>query len=76
MKTSESKNLRSDKANLPQYGMVNAAKNDMTVKEWKDRRFSKQYPGLTVDVLDGDGNHVPGQTKIGTVRESYAENDD
>lgn len=49
------------------------AKNGMTVSEWKKIRFSKTFPGYSVDVLDCDGNSVPGNTKIGTVRDSYSE---
>lgn len=69
-------NVRSDRGNLPQYDMKNMAKNDMTVKEWKEKRFSKKYPGFNVRVLDGEGNDVPGQTKLGTVRDSYSDADD
>ena len=31
------------------------------------------YPGLAIDVLDGDGNAVAGNTKLGTIRDSYAD---
>jgi len=68
--------VRSDRGNLPQYDKKRKAKNDMTVREWKDTRFSQRYPGFNVKVLDGDGNDVPGQTKLGTVRDSYSDSDD
>ena len=29
--------------------------------------------GITIDVLDGDGNAVAGNTELGTVRDSYAD---
>ena len=48
-------------------------KNDVTVADWKARRFAGIYPGLAIDVLDGDGNAVAGNTKLGTVRDSYAD---
>ena len=66
--------MRGDKNGLPQYNKFERmAKNDMTVSDWKAIRFAGIYPGLGVDVLDGDGTAVPGNTKLGTVRDSYAE---
>lgn len=75
-KKTDGTNVRSDKRNIPQYERKYAAKNSMTVSEWKQKRFNSQYPGFNVDVLDGDGNPVPGQTLLGTVRDSYNEDDD
>ena len=49
------------------------AKNEVTVAGWKARRFAGIYPGLAIDVLDGNGNAVAGNTKLGTVRDSYAD---
>jgi len=68
--------VRGDKNGITQYAYKNAAKHDMTVNEWKNNRFSKCYPGFDVDVLNGDGDTVPGQTHLGTVRDSYAETDE
>jgi hypothetical protein len=69
--------VRGDKEGIPQYTYGRAAKNDMTVSEWKEGRFGSSYPGYKVDVLDGDGNPVKGQTKIGKVRDTYIdENED
>ncbi|MCS4305721.1 hypothetical protein M2404_000034 [Rheinheimera pacifica] len=48
----------------------------MTVSEWKQARFAVQYPRYDVEVLDGDGSVVKGQTKLGMVRDSYDEADD
>ena len=45
---------------------------DVTVADWKARRSAGIYPGLAIDVL-GDGNAVAGNTKLGTVRDSYAD---
>jgi len=45
------------------------AKNDVIVADWKARRVADIYPGLAIDVLDGDGNVVTGNTKLGTVRD-------
>jgi hypothetical protein len=67
------KDVHGAKEGIPQYSYANAAKNDMTVNEWKQRRFAKCYSGYEVGILDGDGNEVPGQTKLGTVRDTYTE---
>jgi len=70
------KDVRGSKGGIPQYQYAKAAKNDMTVREWKERRFGQSYPGYDVVVYDGDGNEVPGQTKLGTVRDTYLEDED
>lgn len=67
------KDVHGAKEGIPQYSFTNTAKNDMTVTEWKKNRFSPYYPGYDVAVLDGDGNDVAGQTKLGTVRDTYIE---
>jgi hypothetical protein len=70
----DGRDMRGDKNALPQYDkFTRMAKNDMTVTDWKTRRFFSIYPGLLVDVLDGDGNAAQGNTRLGTVRDSYAE---
>jgi hypothetical protein len=66
------RDLRSDYSGMPQYGPYERkAKNDMTVSEWKEHRFYPAFPGYEVDVLDGDGNVCNGNTKLGSVRDSY-----
>lgn len=65
------KDVHGAKEGIPQYTYQKAAKHDMTVSEWKKIRFSQSYPGYEVVVYDGDGAEVPGQTKLGTVRDSY-----
>lgn len=42
----------------------------------EERKFNVQYPGLEVDILDGDGNVVDGRTTLATVRDSYIEDDE
>jgi hypothetical protein len=64
-------NVHGAKAGIPQYDYERYARNDWTVNEWKKNRFNKCYPGFDVEVLDGEGNKVSGQTKLGTVRDSY-----
>lgn len=75
-KKEDGKDVRSDKGNIPQYAKQRPAKNSMTVSEWKKNRFLTQYPGFEVEVIDGDGNSVPGQTTLGTVRDSYVAEED
>ena len=50
-----------------------AAKNDWTVADWRESRFSARYPEFDVAVLDGDGNEVHGLTKLGSVRDTYSD---
>jgi hypothetical protein len=63
--------VRSDKEGLPMYKYEKAAKNDMTVADWKEIRFKPNYPGFDVAVLNGSGETVHGGTKLWTVRDSY-----
>lgn len=63
--------VRGDREGMPQYVYHRAAENDITVETWKATRFRPSYPGFEVDVLDGRGNSVQGNTKLGTVRETY-----
>lgn len=65
------KDVRGDRAGLPQYVYHRAAENDITVETWKTTRFRPSYPGFGVDVMDARGNSVQGNTKLGTVRDSY-----
>jgi len=70
--TSDGRDVRGDLSGVPQYYTYEkAAKNDMTVESWKATRFRPTYPGFDVDVLDGNGESVQGNTKLGTVRDSY-----
>lgn len=63
--------VRGDREGLPQYSYHRAAENVITVETWKGLRFRPSYPGFDVDVVDARGNSVQGNTKLGTVRESY-----
>ncbi len=63
--------VRGDRRGLPQYNYQRAAENEITVENWKAQRFRLSYPGFEVDVVDARGNSVQGNTKLGTVRESY-----
>jgi len=39
----------------------------------KATRIRPNYPGFDVDVINGDGQPVPGNTKLATVRDTYFE---
>ena len=68
----DGRDVRGDRKGLPSYShLERAAKNSMTVAQWKDQRFRDRYPGFDVDVLDGDGEAAHGGTLLGTVRDSY-----
>jgi hypothetical protein len=63
--------VRGDRSGMPQYDYHRAADNDITVETWKATRFRPSYPGFEVDVVDARGNSVQGNTKLGTVRQTY-----
>jgi hypothetical protein len=63
--------VRGDRSGMPQYNYHRAADNDITVETWKATRFRPSYPGFEVDVVDARGNSVQGNTKLGTVRQTY-----
>ena len=53
------------------YLFINRANQHWTVMKWRTTRFEPQYPGYTVEVLDGAGEVVHGGKYLSTVRESY-----
>ena len=66
--------VRGDIHGLPNYSKYErAAKNEITVADWRETRFKSVYPGFNVEVLDGDGEVVHGGTRLGSVRDSYDE---
>jgi hypothetical protein len=67
------RDVRGDRSGLPQYPFQYPAKNDMTVEAWKENRFHPTYPGFEVDVEDAYGHSVHGNTKLGTLRDTYLE---
>ena len=70
----DGKNIRGDMELATHYTKYErAAKNDSTVKQWKENRFEGTFPGFEVDVLDASGNAVNGNTRLSTVRETYKE---
>ncbi len=70
------RDVRGDKGNIPQYNKYKKmAKNNMTVAEYKKNRIYPNYPGFDIDVYDGNGEIVSGQTKLSTVRDSYLDDE-
>ena len=73
---SNGKDLRGDKQGLKQFEGERASRNSWTVAEWKQKKFRLQYPGLDVDILDGEGMLADGRRTLGNVRDSYVEEDE
>ena len=65
--------MRGDREGIPPYQYDRAARNSITVSTWKEQRFAPTYPGFSVDIVDGTGRPVVGNTLLATVRDSYAE---
>jgi hypothetical protein len=65
------RDVRGDRRDVPAYRYVARAKDTMTVAEWKEIRFAKEYPGFDVEVYDADDRSVHGRTLLSTVRATY-----
>lgn len=73
IRNSNGRDVPGHRSDFPSYPYQNQARNDWTVDEWKRGRFKKNYVGFGVDVLDANGEVVPGQTSLSTVRDTYLE---
>lgn len=71
----DGRDVRSDMDGLPGYSarFERAAKDSMTVADWKDGRFRTVYPGYDCEVLDADGKPVHGTSLLSSVRATYRE---
>jgi hypothetical protein len=67
------RDIRGDKEGIPTYPYDRMARNALTVAAWKEQRFVPNYVGFDVDVLDGSGYVVAGNTLLSTVRDSYVD---
>ncbi len=65
------RDVRSDKGNVKRYDYKRALKHAKSVKDWRDGRFARVYPGFVVEVLHADGRVAHGRTLLGTVRDGY-----
>lgn len=71
----DGKDVRGDRMGMPQYPYTSPAKNDLSVENWKEGRFRQAYPGFRVEVLDCDGTSTHGNTRLGTVRDTYLDDE-
>lgn len=67
----DGRDVRGDRMGLPPYPFESPGKNDLSVEKWKATRFRQTYPGFQVEVVDSDGAAVHGNTRLGTVRDTY-----
>jgi len=70
----DGRDMRGDREGIPMYPYERMAKNSQTVSDWKNSRFYPNYPGLDVDVRNGDDTSANGNTLLSNVRDSYADN--
>jgi hypothetical protein len=67
----DGRNVRGDKQGIPQYTYERALKGSNNVRDWRENRFAKHYPGFEVQVLNWLGQVAHGRTLLTTVRDSY-----
>ena len=58
---------------MGKYDFDKKAKGARTVNKWIKERFQRCYPGLSCQVMNGNGTPAKGQTKLDTVRKTYEE---
>ena len=71
----DGRDVRSDKTNVKQYNYRRALKNSKNVKDWRDGRFARTYPGFAVEVLNANGRPAHGRTLLATVRDGSLDDD-
>ncbi len=67
----DGRDVRSDKGDVKQYGFTRALKHSKSVKDWRDGRFVRSYPGFVVEVLHADGKVAHGRSLLSKVRDGY-----
>lgn len=65
------KKIRKDRAGFAQYPFSRKAAEKMTVREYVEKRLQPHYGGFEIEVIDGKGKKVTGQTTLATLRSSY-----
>jgi len=58
---------------LAMYPLSKGSYNNWRVAEWETNKFARYYPNYQVEVLDSQGNVVRRNTTLGTVRDTYLE---
>jgi hypothetical protein len=71
----DGRDVRSDLGGVPSYSasFERAAKDSMTVSDWKTGRFRAAYAGYDCEVLDASGKPVHGASLLSSVRATYRE---
>ena len=67
------RDVRGDMEGLNSYNFERAAKEEMTVNEWKQGKFHPLNVGFDIEVLLGNGGVAHGGTKLRNVRDSYSQ---
>jgi hypothetical protein len=68
----DGRNIRSDQKGFQYtYNYERAVADDITVSQWKESRFQREFQGFKVEVLLGSGQVANGNTKLTNVRASY-----
>jgi hypothetical protein len=71
----DGRDVRSDKGNVKQYSFKRALKHSKSVKDWREGRFVRSYPGYAVEVLRADGSVAHGRSLLGNVRDGYLDSE-
>lgn len=64
-------NVNGHKEGIPQYAKSRVSPGSWTIKEWKKKVFSQQYPGYDAVVLNGEGNEPHGGMTLDNLRDTY-----
>jgi type I restriction enzyme M protein len=56
---------------VPDYPFQRAARGSWTVANWREHRFTPNYPDFGIEVYNGYGEVVHGKTYLSTVRATY-----
>jgi hypothetical protein len=67
------RDVRSDRENLPGYPYKRALNGSKTVRQWVDLRFTRNYSGWSVEVLQPNDQPAHGRNLLSTVRSMYAD---
>lgn len=65
------RDVRGDRRSVAGYAYERCRSDGDTVSAWIEGRFSPNYGGFVVEVLDAAGKVVHGRTKLRNVRASY-----
>jgi hypothetical protein len=69
----QGRDVRSDRAKLPGYPYKRGLNGNKTVRQWADLRFTRNYSGWSVEVLQPNNKPAHGRNLLSTVRGMYAD---